>query len=103
MMICKSLTMDSPGDKLKKSERLRLLLEFIFGFKNQRGQMLYHWIYSAEDFSLSPNEFYEVVEKHIETRKTPGVEISRERFAEGGLMSDQRIYLRFMRERLAID
>jgi hypothetical protein len=95
--------MDSQGDKLKKGEWLRGLLEFIFGFKNKRGQMLYHWIYSAEDFSLSPNEFYTVVEKHLETRKAPGVEISRERFAEGGLMSDQRVYLRFMRERLAID
>jgi hypothetical protein len=95
--------MDSPNDKLKRSERLRCLLEFIFGFKNKRGQMLHHWIYSAEDFSLSPGEFYTAVEKHLETRKTPGVEISRKRFAEGGLLSDQRIYLRFMRERLAIE
>ena len=95
--------MDSEGDKLKKSEWIRKLLEFIFGFKNRRGEVLDHWIYSAEDFSLSPGEFYTVVEKELERRKTPGVEISRERFAEGGLLSDQRVYLRFMRERLAID
>jgi hypothetical protein len=95
--------MDSPGDKLKKNEWVRGLLEFVFGFKNRRGHILYHWIYSAEDFSLSPSEFYTTVEKHIETGKTPGVEISRDRFAEGGLLSDQRVYLRFMRERLAID
>jgi hypothetical protein len=95
--------MESSGDKLKKSERLRRLLDFIFGFKNRRGEVLEQWIYSAEAFSLSPGEFYTVVEKQLESTKTPGVEIRRERFAEGGLLSDQRIYLRFMRERLAID
>jgi hypothetical protein len=42
--------MDSSGDKLKKSEWVRRLYEFIFGFKNKRGHMLYHWIYSADGF-----------------------------------------------------
>jgi len=95
--------MGTIGDKQKRGDRLRAWLDFVFGFENRRGEVLDWWIYSAEDFSLSPSEFYAAVEKQVESRRTPGVEISRERFAEGGLLSDQRIYLRFMRERLAID
>lgn len=95
--------MEPSGDKLKKSERLRRLLEFIFGFRNRRGEVLNHKIYSADDFSISPSEFYATLETELERRKTPGVKIAHERFAEGGLMSDQRVYLRFMRERLYVD
>ena len=91
------------GDKPKTSERIRRLLEFIFGFENKRGDILDDWLYSAEGFSLSPREFYTAVEKQLEAMKIPGMEIGHQEFAEGGLLSDQRVYLRLMRERLAID
>ncbi len=90
-------------DKPKKCELLRRIFEFIFGFENKRGTLVNHWIVSAAEFSLPPSEFYETVEKELSARKFPSVEISRVEFAEGGLLSDQRLYLRFMRERLAVD
>lgn len=94
--------MDERGDKPKTSERLRRVLEFIFGFENKRGEILDDWLYSAEGFSLSPSEFYTAVEKQLEPMKVPGMKVSHQEFAEGGLLSDQRVYLRLMRERLAI-
>ena len=95
--------MATADDKLKKSELLRRILEFIFGFENKRGVLINHWIVSAAEFSLAPGEFYDTVEKELGARKFPSVEVSRVEFAEGGLMSDQRLYLRFMRERLAVE
>jgi hypothetical protein len=95
--------MSTPDDKPKKSELLRRILEFIFGFENKRGVLVSHWIFSAAEFSVAPAEFYDTVNKQLSARKFPSVEMSRVEFAEGGLMSDQRLYLRFMRERLAVD
>jgi len=95
--------MATTGDKPKKGERLRSWMEFVFGFENKRGELLDWWIYSADGFSLAPQEFYNALERHLEGYKIPGMAISREEFPEGGLLSDQRIYLRLMRERLAID
>ena len=95
--------MAATDDKPKKSELLRRIFEFIFGFENKRGILIDHWIVSAAEFSLAPGEFYTTVENQLSARKFPSVEISRVEFAEGGLMSDQRLYLRFMRERLAVD
>lgn len=62
-----------------------------------------HWIASADDFTLAPQEFYDSVEKEIFALKIPGLEISRVDYAEGGLLSDNRVYLRLIRERLAFD
>lgn len=95
--------MDKSGDKLKTGDRIRRGLEFIFGFENKRGDILDDWLYSVEGFSASPREFYSAVEKQLEPMKIPGMEIRHVEFAEGGLVSDQRLYLRLMRERLAID
>ena len=94
--------MGNSNDKLKKSERLRRVLDFIFGFENKRGDILDHWIYSAEGFSLAPGDFYAAIEKALTDRKIPGMTVTRQEFAEGGLLSDQRVYLRLLRERLAI-
>jgi len=90
------------NDKPKKRELLRRFIDFIFGFENKRGEVLDYWISSADGFSIAPQEFYSTVEQQLATRKIPGLEIKREEFAEAGLMSDQRLYLRLMRERLAI-
>src|SRR5580698_7321832 len=95
--------MGTTDDKLKKGERLRRVLDFIFGFKNRRGDILDHWIYSSEEFSMAPAEFYSAVEKKLTAHNIPGMTVTRQEFSEGGLLSDERIYLRLMRERLAID
>jgi hypothetical protein len=102
-MIAINLSMEPVGLKPKKSERVRRFLEFIFGFENKRGEVLDHWIYSADGFSIDPKEFYTAVEKKLSGYKIPSMEIKHWEFAEGGLLSDQRLYLHLMRERLAID
>jgi hypothetical protein len=88
--------------KPKKGELVRSCLDFVFGLENKRGELLDHWITFLDDFSLSPQEFYDTVEKELETRRFPHLRISREEFSEGGALSDKRIYLRFFRERLAL-
>jgi hypothetical protein len=75
----------------------------LFGFKSKKGEVLNHWIAFADGLSLSPQEFYAAVEKELATRKIPSMEMSRVEFAEGGFLSDKRLYLRMLRERLAFD
>jgi hypothetical protein len=95
--------MPTPDHKPKKNELIRAILDFVFGFKNNRGEILDAWIYSAEGLSLSGPDFYASVEKRLEGQKIPNLEVARVEFAQGGLLSNQRQYLRLMRERLAID
>jgi hypothetical protein len=99
--------MSNPNDKPKKSElfraAIRRLIDFVFGFKNNKGEVLDSWLRHADGLSFSSKEFYAQVEQELVARKLPGMEISRVPFAEGGLLSDQRVYLRLMRERLCID
>src|ERR1041384_1374795 len=75
----------------------------MFGFKSKKGDVLNHWIAFADGFNLASQEFYTALEKELAVRKIPGLEISQVEFSEGGLLSDKRLYLRFLRERLAFD
>jgi hypothetical protein len=102
MMLAATLTMATPELKSKKGEKLRAWFDFVFGFENKKGDVLGHWIAFHDNFSFPPLEFFDTVEKELEARKIPGLEISRVDFAEGGLLSDRRIYLRLFRERLAL-
>jgi hypothetical protein len=99
--------MAATEDKPKKSEAFRIfmrrLIDFVFGFKNNKGDILAYDLSYADGVSFSPHEFYAKVEQELAARKIPGMEISRVQFAEGGLLSTQRVYLRLMRERLCID
>jgi len=81
---------------------LRRAIDFVFGFENKRVEILNAWIYSADGFSCSSQEFYATVEQELAARKIPSLDVARQKFAEGGLLSDKRTYLRLMRERLAI-
>jgi hypothetical protein len=65
-----------------------------------KGEVSNHWIVSANGFAQSPLEFYEALERELAALKISGLEISRHEYAQGGLLSDNRIYLRIMRERL---
>lgn len=62
-----------------------------------------HWISFAEEFQIPSADFYDAIEKELQTRKVPGLAMSRVEFAEGGLLSDKRVYLRMVRERLVFD
>lgn len=57
----------------------------------------------VENFSISSQEFYACVEAELSVMKVPDLEVSRILFAEGGLLSFQREYLRMRRERLIFD
>lgn len=90
-------------DKPKKSEWIRRTLEFIFTFENTRGEVLHHDLFSADSFNVAPGEFYQFVERLLELHNFPGVTVYRQPFSEGGLLSDDRMYLRTTRERLFVD
>ena len=94
--------MATPELKSKKGEILRAWFDFIFGFENKKGDILGHWIAFHDNFSFPPQDFFDAIQKELQARKIPGMEISHEEFAEGGMLSDKRIYLRLFRERLAL-
>jgi len=75
----------------------------IFNFKRKKDEVLQHSISIVPGFSYAPQEFYDVVVKELAAHKVPGLDISHVEYAEGGLLSDKRIYLRMIRERLAFD
>jgi hypothetical protein len=62
--------------------------------KTNSEEVLNHWLGFADEFTLAPQEFYAAVERELETLKIPGLEISREEHAEGGLLSAKRVYFR---------
>lgn len=73
------------------------------GIKPKTDEVLDHWISFADGFNLSAQDFYAAVEKELTARKIPSLEMSRREYAEGGLLSEKRLYLRMIRERLAFD
>jgi hypothetical protein len=91
-----------PELKSKNGEFLRNWIDFLFGFENKKGEVLDSWIDYAPAFKYPPQDFYAAIEQELANRKFPTMKISREDFAEGGLLSDKRVYLRMFRERLAI-
>src|SRR6267154_2662143 len=95
--------MDTSGIKPKKIDFLNECIAFVFGFSNNKGEVLKHWIAFADGFAFPPEEFYTAIEKELTARKIPSMEISRVEFAQGGWLSGKRTYLRMMRERLALD
>jgi hypothetical protein len=88
--------------KSKKSEWVRACIDFLFGIENKRGEQLDYWIRFADSFTFPPEDFYAAVEHELAERKFPSLQTSREEFAEGGLLSERRMYLRMFRERLAL-
>jgi hypothetical protein len=101
MLHGKYLLMAAANDKPKKSEifrqTIRWLIDFVFTFQNKRGEILDKpELLYADGFTCSSQEFYATVEQQMAARKIPGLEISRVKFAEGGLLSGQRVYLRLI-------
>jgi hypothetical protein len=76
----------------------------MFGlFEKKKGDVIDHWYALIPGFNASTKEFYEAVEKELTDRKVPGLEMFHVDFAEGGLLSAKREYLRMTRERLVFD
>lgn len=72
-------------------------------FKKKQGEELNHWFASAENFNFAPKTFYEQLQEQLAERKVPDLTMEQIEFAEGGLLSDQRTYLRIQRERTVFD
>lgn len=72
-------------------------------FKRKKADVLSHGYAAVPDFSISTKEFYAAVEKELQARKVPGLELTRIDYAEGGLLSAKREYLRMIRETLVFD
>jgi hypothetical protein len=76
----------------------------MFGiFKNKKADVIDHWYSLVPGFNTSTKEFYEAVEKELKNRQVPGLAIFHVDFAEGGVLSAKREYLRMTRERLVFD
>jgi hypothetical protein len=75
----------------------------MFGFFKRRVEVLDHWIAFADGFHVPVREVYDALEAELKARQVPGLEAARIEFAEGGLLSEKRIYLRLLRERLVFD
>ena len=72
-------------------------------FEKKRGNAIDHWYALVPGFSTSSKEFYTGIEKELKTRGVPGLDIAYADFAEGGILSSKREYLRMTRERLVFD
>jgi hypothetical protein len=75
----------------------------MFGFFKSKADVIDHWYALIPGFTSSTREFYEAVEKELKEREVPGLEIFHVDFAEGGIASNKREYLRMTRERLVFD
>lgn len=76
----------------------------MFGFfKTKKAEVLSHWYALIPGFQTSSQEFYTSIERELAARKVPGLDLSQVNFAEGGLLSAKRVYLRMLRERLVFD
>ncbi len=58
------------------------------------------WAKPFEQFNYSPQEFYKLVERNLETRKIPGAAAEWRAIHEGNILSPERLYLNIQRERL---
>lgn len=75
----------------------------MFGFKTKRVDVIDHWYCLVPSFTASGKEFYASIEKELKERQVPGLDIAYVDFAEGGVLSQKREYLRMTRERLVFD
>ena len=76
----------------------------MFGTFKPKQPVVHKWWYVVLlDFEASTEEFYSAIEQDLAARDLQGLELSRVEYAEGGLLSAQRAYLRMKRERLLFD
>lgn len=75
-----------------------------FGIWRRKKPLVHDYKFQLVDgMEGSTEDLYRQVEEDLREREVPGLEITREEFAEGGLLSAKRVYLRLRRERLVFD
>jgi hypothetical protein len=75
----------------------------MFGFTKRKAEVFSHSYFLIAELETSSDEFYSSIEAELKARYVPGLTMTRVEFAEGGLLSDKRTYLRMIRERLVFD
>ncbi len=75
----------------------------MFPFKKTKPEVLEHLYALIPGFNTSTKEFYAAIEAELNERKVPGLRKSQVEYAEGGMLSDKRMYLNFARERFTFD
>lgn len=76
----------------------------MFSFmRKKQGDVISHWYALVPEFSMSAKEFYSAIEGELKRRMVPGLQLERIEFAEGGVLSSERTYLRMQRETLVFD
>jgi hypothetical protein len=74
------------------------------GKASKRGsEILEHWYTLIPGHHFSTTEVYDGIEREIAAQKLPALKMSRVDMAEGGVLSDNRVYLRMKREKLIFD
>src|ERR1700742_4844259 len=71
--------------------------------KSFRPEVLEKWHSFFDNFQTSSTEFYGMIEEELKARKIPGLTMSQVKWKEGGVLSDERLYLRLVRERWVFD
>ena len=71
--------------------------------KAKAAEVMEHWYALVPGFNTSGKEFYADIEKELKERQVPSLDIAYVDFAEGGVLSAKREYLRMTRERLVFD
>jgi hypothetical protein len=72
-------------------------------FEKKQADVIDHWYALIPGFNTSTKDFYETIENELQERQVPGLEMFHVDFAEGGIVSSKREYLRMTRERLVFD
>ena len=72
-------------------------------FKSKQADVIDHWYALIPGFTTSAKGFYTAIETELKAREVPGLEVFHVDFAEGGMLSAKREYLRMTRERLVFD
>lgn len=76
----------------------------MFGiWKKKQPQDPKHWYVVNPNFDTITSEFYDAIEYDLKQKEISGMEVSRIEYAEGGMLSAKRVYLRMRRERLVFD
>lgn len=76
----------------------------MFGiWKKKKPEVLKHWYSVLPKFETSTADFYAAIQQELETQRLPGLFLERIDYAEGGVLSSKREYLRMRRERLVFD
>ena len=82
---------------------IALVVMFFIKLGNTVTKVNKHWHHYFNDFTYSPQDFYQSIASIINEKDIPGVELKSIAYSEGGLLSANREYLRVERGEMVFD